>query len=424
MLHPPFRFLHASDIHLEQPLSGAIEVPDHLRDLFLEAPYLAAQRVFETAVLEGVSFVVLAGDILQPMLAGPRGLLFLCEQFEKLAAKGIDVYWCGGEVDKPDDWPSALNLPPNVHLFPRGRVDEYLVQVEGVPVARILGTSCEPGQPLRTGEFRPDATGLFTIAVAYGEADPAMQTRGLHYWALGGRHERISASRDVLVSGSTNRDQLAGVHYPGTTQGRCPAESGVHGCTLVQVDEQNQVRTSLIPCDAARWFAERIVVETTTNRQDLETLLRNRMQLLRDASPKMNLLISWTVAGAGELMHELERGRLAAEMLEGLRGEFGFNSPVAWSIGLETEAANAYPAEWYEQETIRGDFLRAIEHLRMNPDESPGIEDYLPKSYRAGTLVSVASLDEKVLRRQVLEEAARLGVELLGGETENRKDAE
>ena len=40
----PFRFVHASDFHLEQPLCGVTDVPDHLRELFLEAPYAAAAR--------------------------------------------------------------------------------------------------------------------------------------------------------------------------------------------------------------------------------------------------------------------------------------------------------------------------------------------------------------------------------------------
>ena len=90
-------------------------------------------------------------------------------------------------------------------------------------------------------------------------------------------------------------------------------------------------------------------------------------------------------------MHELHRGRLAAELLEGLRAEFGFNSPVAWSVGMETELADAFPPEWYEQETIRGDFLRAIDQLRMNPEESLDIESYLSESHRAGTLASAAT---------------------------------
>ena len=39
----PFRFIHASDFHLERPLMGVADVPDHLRDLFLESPYTAAR---------------------------------------------------------------------------------------------------------------------------------------------------------------------------------------------------------------------------------------------------------------------------------------------------------------------------------------------------------------------------------------------
>ncbi|MCC6124342.1 MAG: hypothetical protein IT426_05245 [Pirellulales bacterium] len=408
---------------MDQPLGGVSEVPGHLRELFIEAPYLAAEKVFEAAVLEGAAFLILAGNILRPLLAGPRAFLFLCEQFEKLAARGIDVYWSGGELDAPDDWPASLHLPGNVHVFPRGRVDEYLVSLEGIPAARISGTSREQRQPIRTGEFRPDSAGLFTVAVACGEADASMHDRGIHYWALGGRHERDTASRDVLVPGRTqgHEDHSPAasqtiIHYCGTPQGRRPDESGVHGCTLVQVDERNQARTAPIPCDAARWPAERIVIEPTATRQDLELRLRERLQSLRDASPKMNLLVSWTVAGEGELARELHRGRLASELLEGLRAEFGFDSPAAWSIGLEAELVEAIPPQWYERETIRGDFLRALEQLRVNPAAPLDIEEYLPESHRAGAQVSAAIVPEEATRRQILDEAALLGVELLGGE--------
>jgi hypothetical protein len=184
---------------------------------------------------------------------------------------------------------------------------------------------------------------------------------------------------------------------------------------LVQVDEQNQVRTSLIPCDAVRWHSERIVFEANATRQELETRLRDRLLVLREASPKMNLLVSWTLASEGELLQEFHRGRLAPELLEGLRAEFGFNPPVAWSLGMEFEAAELIPGQWIEQETIQGDFLRAIEQLRMNAAEPLGIDDFLPESYRAGMLSSAVAIDDETLRRQVLAEAASLGVELLGG---------
>ena len=238
----PFRFVHASDFHLEQPLCGVSEVPDHLREQFLEAPYAAARQVFETVLLEDAAFLILSGDILDPIFSGPRGAMFLCEQFARLAEREISVYWVGGMVDPPDQWHQSFALPGNVHVFPRGRVDEFIYEHDGAPVARLLGTSRDNQHTIRAGDFNPDHSGLLTIAAAYGSADPAaLQARGIQYWALGGRHERATP---------TSMNQV--IHYCGTPQGRRPEEIGVHGCTLVQVDDKQQIRTSLIPTDSVR----------------------------------------------------------------------------------------------------------------------------------------------------------------------------
>ena len=78
------RFLHTSDFHLEMPLYGFAEIPAHLRDQLIDSPLQAAARVFETAILEDVDFVVLAGDIIDPSTAGPYAIAFLLEQFELL----------------------------------------------------------------------------------------------------------------------------------------------------------------------------------------------------------------------------------------------------------------------------------------------------------------------------------------------------
>src|SRR5262245_55227573 len=107
MTQGPFPFVHASDLHLERPLFGLAEVPDRLRDSFIEAPYVAAERVFETAIAEQADVLGLAGDILHNLTAGARAWLFLQEQFSKLNASGIQVYWAGGGVDPPEEWPAA-----------------------------------------------------------------------------------------------------------------------------------------------------------------------------------------------------------------------------------------------------------------------------------------------------------------------------
>ncbi len=406
MPNEPFRFLHAADFHLEMPPHGVAEVPEHLTDLFLEAPYAAAEQVFETALAEDAAFLVLSGDLLSTQHTGPRGPLFLVEQFARMAERGKPIYWVGGTVDPPEAWPPAIRLPDNVHRFPVGRTESFTVECDGTPLACVTGVSRDVRQSIRAADFSPAPGGLVTVAAVHGTGEPeALRARGLHYWALGGRHDRSTP-----LSGPTL------VHWPGSPQGRRPSEAGMHGCTVVHVDEQGRLRTALATTDVLRWLTERIVVDEATRRDALETQLRERMHTLVETNPNVDLAISWTIAGTGPLLGKLRRGPRAAELLEWLRGEYGRRSPAAWSLGIEAEPSLALPPEWLEQETIRADFLRAIGQYERNPEQSLDLGAYLPDGELAEALGPGIMLTEKPARRRVLHEAALLGVDLLTGE--------
>ena len=71
---------------------------------------------------------------------------------------------------------------------------------------------------------------------------------------------------------------------------------------------------------------------------------------------------------------------------------YGYRPPAAWSVSLEVELSETMPPEWYEQETIRGDFLRAVRQLQMNPDEPLALESYLAETHLAGTLAAAVAL--------------------------------
>jgi hypothetical protein len=401
----PLRFVHAGDFHLESPPQGVAEVPEHLKELFLEAPYWAAERVFETVLAEEAKLLILSGDVLNTSQSGPRGPLFLCEQFARLAERGIPVYWAGGRVDSPDAWPASIPLPENVHRFPPGELEERLFEQDGLPVVRIAGVSLGGRRRPRARDFAPDPGGLPTLAVLYGKADPdSLAPRGIHYWALGGPHERSTPLSSPCV-----------VHYPGSPQGRSPGEPGTHGCALVELEEDGRARTSFVPTDVMRWMTERVAIEPATKREGLESLLRQRMQALIEGAPNVDLLVSWTVAGSGPLVKRLGRPGLAEELLGTLRNQFGFGPPAAWSLAIEVEPA-ALPDEVYDEETIRGDFLRAIRSLEEDPDAPLDLEPYLGESHGAGPFRALARVDDPATRASLLCEAALLGAELLSGE--------
>lgn len=401
-----FRFIHAADLHLEQVPQGVAHVPEHLKDLFVDSAYRAAERIFEAVCTEQVDFLILAGDVLDAKRTGPRGPLFLVEQFRKLAERKIPVYWAGGVVDSPDAWPPSVTLPDNVVVFPMGKPDEAVFDRHAEPVVRLVGASRISGRRLRPNEFSGEPGGLFTIGVAHGTADPQqLKAREIEYWALGGRHQRTTLYRGPEVA-----------HYPGTPQGRSPADVGQHGCTLVDVDERKTIRTTQIAAELFRWQNERVEVQENSSREDLETALRERVGALAQAQPGIDQMISWTVEGTGPLVAGIRRGPLAEELVGMLRREFGFGPPALWSLTLETEADIHVPKTWLEEETIRGDFLRTMRQLQQEASDPPDLTQYLPERYLAGSLSAAAVLSDPQERGRVLAEAAMLGVDLLTAE--------
>ena len=118
-----FRFIHASDFHLERPLQDLPDLPDHLRTALIDAPWKAAESVFEQALVDSVDFILLSGDLVNPVATGAAGPAFLLDHFEELQKHKISVYWAGGQVDDPDRWPDAVGLPSNVHLFSKRQVE-------------------------------------------------------------------------------------------------------------------------------------------------------------------------------------------------------------------------------------------------------------------------------------------------------------
>jgi DNA repair protein SbcD/Mre11 len=402
MSQPPLRFVHAGDLHLERPLSGVAEVPEHLREAFLEAPYLAAEQIFETALTEGADALLLAGDVVHLDRAGPRAIVFLREQLQRLADHGITVYWAGGQVDSADAWPAAAPLPANVQRFPAGRVGNFEHQRDGKTVARIQGISRSPGMAPDDSGFHRDAKGLFTVGVAHGTAASAgSEGDRVHYMALGGQHRRQTV------------DQSPGIaHYAGTPQGRDPSEAGAFGCTVLTVDESGHVKTTFVATDIVRWLSETIDLTAGADEQSLTAQMEARIAGLKAKHPDRDLLITWKITGRGELLNHLRPGGLSDVLVAQLRAKYGKQSPAVWTVAIECEEPLCVPAEWYDEETIRGDVLRQLRELDEKGDIELALEGFLPDGQRKGAFAELAKVSAAD-RGEVLVAASKLALDLL-----------
>ncbi len=405
MSRPPLRFVHASDLHLERPLGGVADVPDHLHELFLEAPFEAAAQVFETALSERADALLLAGDVVDFDLVGPRAIVFLQERFQRLADHGIRVFWAGGDVDPAESWPASVPLPENVTVFPVGRPGEFELERDGEVVAKFQGISRNQGSPLDESGFHRDARGHFTVGVSFGtSATPGTEGDRVHYMALGGRHERQTV------------DQSPGIaHYCGSPQGRNPDETEAHGCTLVTVDDDGNVKTSFVATDSIRWITETIEVTAGTDEDALMTQMQSRVSKLQTKHSGSRLLITWIIQGRGRLLNHIRRGGISDHMTELLREQYGRGTPEIWTVAIECHEPLDVPQEWVDEETIMGDMLREFRTLEADVDIPLRLEEFLPEELLSTPRAELAEVTDED-RADLLWSASKMAVDLLDGE--------
>lgn len=395
----PLRFLHAADLHLERLGEAVSDAPAWLRDLLLGAAEQAAQKLFELAEQQ-VDFVLLAGDVLDPLAADARACFFLVEQFQRLAQQNITVYWAGGTVDAPQRWPTELTLPDNVRLFSHEQATSYVHRRGEQPLARIIGLSRD-GQPVRLDDFVADDTVATTIGLVPGQVDPALlESRGLNYWALGGRHRRQTLFHHAQAA-----------HDPGPTQGQSFDEPGAHGATLVEQTVDGRLRLEFLPSDVCRWITATLAVEPDWSLAGLQQRLVQEAAALRDAAGRFTTLVRWELAGSGLALDQLRRSTAADSLLSVLRqGQQQVGG--VWSVSLRVSAPHSGPAE--EPGTILGDFQRSIRQLRQQ-NQPIDLSAYFNRQ------LAVSDRDPPWhvahgRRDELLREAAALGEGLLGGD--------
>jgi hypothetical protein len=400
-----FRFIHASDFHLETPLGDLDELPPPLRDQMATAPHHAVKAVFDAALSSNIDFVLLSGDLLNPQTAGPYGMNLLLKEFQKLHQAKTPIYWATGMVDDPTKWPEACLIPPNVTQFSKDRSTPVEVVRGGRAICRIVGRGSDGRSSLHVPGFQSEASDEFTVGVGYGDATvETLSEARFDFWCLGGKHNRL----ELEAEGSVH------AIYSGSPQGRNLSEVGSHGFSIVDVDAERNIRVSEMPVDQFRYCSVRLSAADIASVGSIENLMGERIVRLQHEAGGRHLIIGWDItADSGESLCEIGDGE---QLLEWVRHEYGHGTPAAWSTSLRIRPPQSYPKSWHDEDTILGDYLRiASGHRKTDQDainllamteEHPG----LPTS----TTTLLAEIPQK-RRTETLDQATLLGVELLRG---------
>ncbi len=399
---PALKFLHTADLHLDRVIEGLAEIPAHLKGTLANAAFRAAEHVFALALAERVDFVLIAGDLIEIDLGGPRAFTFLQTQFQRLADKQIPVFWASGSVDPLDRWPAAAALPANVTLLSSSYMERHVVSKQGKPVATIFGAGYYPGRDALT-ELRVATDDLFPIVLAHQPPGELPETLPVRYWALGGSH----AGRIQERGGST-------VVQPGTPQARTPQETGRHTCALVHVDAAGRIRVESTATDVVRWLPQTLSVAESASDDEIRNLLADRALQISADIPEQLGLVAWSLETSGEIAPRLRTAAWRDGMLRWLRTEFGATEKGVWSVDLQLEGSRPLPRGWYEEDTMLGDYLQALGRYQADAEIPINLHAYLPTALGDERLASLARV-EGTRRNEVLQQAAFVGVERLGG---------
>ena len=223
---------------------------------------------------------------------------------------------------------------------------------------------------------------------------------------MGGNHIRRTFTRDdsMLV-------------FAGTSQSRGPAEAGEHGSTLVRVDENGAINTYTLATDSIRWIQQRVRIGAGMTKEDIRSRFEDlAFGLIAEADGQL-LLVDWQVAAEGTVNGKLHCNDWLDEINTWLRTEFGQVGGSLWSMGIQLLTPRSLPEEWYEEDTMLGDYLRSVREYQQDTTGKLDLGQYVEPESTEDIVLSAVQFDAEQ-RREMLRESAMMGVRLLSGTEE------
>jgi DNA repair protein SbcD/Mre11 len=310
-----FRFLHAADLHLGSPFLGLAQKDDEVAARFARASRSAFEDLVTKALEEGVSFVVIAGDVFDGEWKDASIALFLNRQLARLSNRGIPTFLLRGNHDAESLVTKSLTWSERVFEFSTRRPESHRIKDlrvalhgRGFPHREVMENYAV--------DYPEPVAGWFNIGVLHTACGRAghenyapctvadLAARGYDYWALGHVHAFEIVSRDPWIV------------YPGNLQGRSIRECGARGAVIVEVADGLVSQVRRVVTDYARW-AE-VFVDATPHSDETDVLRAVEAEVRPHAEVAEGRLLAVRVilTGATNLHARFvaDRGRLRDEV--------------------------------------------------------------------------------------------------------------
>ncbi len=253
------KFLHIGDVHLDTSFYSKSE---ELRVRLREGIRSAFSRAIDTCIDEGVTALLIAGDLFDNDKLSFRTEQFLVNEFNRLKEKGIRVFYATGNHDPGhiSYRVNSIKWPDNVYLFKDDRVEVLdMMNSDTEMPYRIVScghkTNNEGRNLVKDFPIKDSKTihiglvhAMVTNAKGVSKHDrylpcttEDMEIKCYDYWALGHIHKRQRVS------------DKAHIYYPGNIQGRHPRETEKKGGLMITIDENHDTNVEFKHLSTIEW---------------------------------------------------------------------------------------------------------------------------------------------------------------------------
>ncbi len=283
------RLVHAADLHLNRPLGPLPETDTVDLPAFRGSSFAALTALIDLCLVEQVSLLVLAGDLIDAWDRHHEVGIRLTNELLRLEPHAIRVCVVRGNHDAESRVIRDLLWPGHVKELGLTGCESHVIESQG---AVVHGRSYErraTHENLLT-EYPPPVPDWINIGVLHTSAEGSnvlgsyapcgrrqLAATGYQYFALGHCHTPLSLCRGDRV------------RYSGCLQGRSLLESGIRGASLVELDLEGTMRVEHRALDRVRFGALRVDVSSlgTLDHVCEEVALRAHEQLQRHAPRRL-----------------------------------------------------------------------------------------------------------------------------------------
>ncbi|MDO4586141.1 MAG: DNA repair exonuclease [Planctomycetia bacterium] len=250
------KYIHSADLHLDSPLKGLGTTDPIIAAKIRETTRKAFENLVSFAIQEKVSFILIAGDLVDGRWDDTATGLWTLRQFKRLNEHRIRVFIVFGNHDLQNRMIQSLSWPENVFVFPSSQAETVLLEDERIAIhgQSYSKSECRTNLSL---QYPVAENGYFNIGLLHtslaGENsnDPysptslaLLNSKQYDYWALG--HTHFS---------QTFQEIPFWIGYSGMLQGRHVRETGAKGFLVCELEKGRLIHSpQFIESDVLRWF--------------------------------------------------------------------------------------------------------------------------------------------------------------------------